>query len=183
MDEKQLIKQCLKKNAQAQKKMFDVYSPIMMGVCIRYLSRSDLANDALQQSFLTVFEKLDLFDFKGSFEGWVRRIVINTCLDLLRKQKSFKYGYTEVPLDEMNNDPGVNSEIDREHDAQFLLDLISELPAGYRLVFNMFAIEGYSHKEISQKLGMTESTSRSQFRKAKIKLKSMLEIAAKESET
>lgn len=149
---------------------------------MRYMSRSDLAGDALQQSFLTVFEKLDSFDFKGSFEGWVRRIVINTCLDMLRRQKSFKYGHSEVSMDELITHPGVNPEVDREHDAQFLLDLIADLPDGYRLVFNMFAIEGYSHKEIAAELGMTESTSRSQYRKAKIKLQGMLEIAAKESE-
>lgn len=182
MDEKQLIKQCLKQNPQAQKKLFDVFSPIMMGLCIRYMGRSDLAGDALQQAFLTVFEKLDSFDFKGSFEGWIRRIVINSCLDLLRKQKAYKYGHSEVAMDEMNNDPGVSPEIDNEHNAQFLLDLIAELPDGYRLVFNMHAIEGYSHKEISDKLGMTESTSRSQLRKAKNKLKGMLEIASKETE-
>lgn len=182
MDEKNLIEQCIKKNAQAQKKLFDFFSPEMMGVCIRYMGRKDLASDALQQAFITVFEKLDAYNFKGSFEGWIRRIVINSCLDALRKQKAFKYGHTDVSIEDMHNDPAFEAEVNQKHDAQFLLDLIAELPEGYRLVFNMYAIEGYSHSEISKELNMTESTSRSQLRKAKLKLQEMLLREEKEKD-
>lgn len=142
----------------------------MLGVCLRYTRHEMEAEDILQDAFIKVFDHIDKFEFKGSFEGWIRRIVINTALKNYSK-KSFKHeqigleSQPELPLE-----PDIYAHLQEEE----LLRLITRLPDGYRIVFNLYAIEGYNHKEIAELLGIQESTSRSQLVKARKMLQVMI---------
>jgi len=172
MDESTLIKKCLKGNPKAQKLLFDRYSSKMLGVCLRYAKDTDQAYDFLQEGFIKVFTKLDKFKGDGSFEGWIRRIIVNTALDQLRKEIKLK---KNTSIDDMYLD--VEQTLYQVDDffEQDLLKLINEMPEGYRTVFNLFAIEGFSHKEIAQELNISENTSKSQFSRARSYLKNKLE--------
>ena len=142
----------------------------MLAVCLRYTRHRMEAEDILQDAFIKVFDNISRFEFKGSFEGWIRRIVINTALKNYGK-KSFKQeqigleNQPELPLE-----PEIYSNLEEEE----LLRLINQLPDGYRVVFNLYAVEGYSHKEIADLLGIQESTSRSQLVKARKMLQGMI---------
>jgi len=142
----------------------------MMAVCVRYTRHEMEAEDILQDALVKVFDNIHKFEFKGSFEGWIRRIVINTALKNYSK-KSFKQeqiGLENQP--ELPMEPDIYKHLDEEA----LLALIAKLPEGYRLVFNLYAIEGYSHREIADMVGIQESTSRSQLVKARKMLQSMI---------
>lgn len=172
MEEEILVKKCLKGDGRAQKKLFDMYAPKMMGVCLRYMKDIDKAEDALQDGFVKVFSKLNKYKGDGSLEGWIRRVIVNTCLDQLRKDQKFKanvsvddYGYL------VQNDEGIIDSMSEKD----LLKLVERLPEGYRIVFNMFAIEGYSHKEIAEELNISENTSKSQYSRARAYLRNKLE--------
>lgn len=163
MDQKKLIQACLNEEEAAQKHLYDIYSPKMYFVCLRY-ARHDLeAQDMLQDGFIKVFDKLSSFKSKGSFEGWIRRIVVNTSLNYCRKSS---YKNEQIGIEDYQDktvDPKAISALGEQE----LLKLIQQLPNGYRMVFNLYVIEGYSHKEIGELLDVTESTSRSQLAKAK----------------
>lgn len=166
MNEEQLVKSCLKGEKSSQRQLYNLYARKMLGVCLRYANNMEDAEDFLQDGFIKVFEKLNSFEFKGSLEGWVRKIIINTILDNIRKQG--KVDFTEH-IDLANNleeTPSVYQHLN----AKELLKIIQELPIGYRTVFNLYAIEGYQHNEISKMLNITESTSKSQYLKAKEQL-------------
>lgn len=170
MTEKELVKGCIRENRQCQQELFLRYSGKMLAVCLRYTRHRMEAEDILQDAFVKVFDNISKFEFKGSFEGWIRRIVINTALKNYSK-KSFKQeqigleNQPELPLE-----PEIYSNLEEEE----LLRLINKLPDGYRLVFNLYAVEGYSHKEIADLLGIQESTSRSQLVKARKMLQGMI---------
>jgi RNA polymerase sigma factor (sigma-70 family) len=172
MDEAAMIEGCISGNPRAQKQLYDKFSGKMMGVCLRYCSNMDEAEDALQEGFVKVFTKISEFKRDGSFEGWIRRIMVNTSLDLLRKSKkhAFNASIDDVNVNLTDGETALN-----QLAAEDLLMLLSKLPAGYRVVFNMFAIEGFSHKEIAEHLGVTESTSKSQYSRARAFLKESLE--------
>ena len=172
MTEDELIAACLKNNQRAQKALFDKYSGKLMGVCLRYAADRDEAQDMLQDGFVKIFQKLDTYTGEGSFGGWVHRLIVNTCLDALRKNKAMGFS-VEIEKAEFQMD-GVEDALSRLR-TQDLLMLVQQLPDGYRVVFNMFAIEGYGHAEIAESLGISENTSKSQYRKAKIKLQEELE--------
>jgi RNA polymerase sigma factor (sigma-70 family) len=172
MDEITLAKNCIEGDQRAQQKLFEMYAPKMMGVCLRYMKDQAQAEDVLQDGFVKVFTKLEKYTGNGSLEGWVRRIMVNTALDELRKNNKFK---TNVSMDDV--DYKVESDTDAmasllEED---LLKLIQEMPDGYKTVFNLFAIEGFSHKEIAEKLGVSENTSKSQYSRAKAYLRTKVE--------
>ncbi len=171
MTEEQLVKACISGDAIAQKKFYDLFAKKMMGVCLRYSSNADEAQDVLQDGFIKVFNKLPDFVNKGSLEGWVRRIMVNTALDQYRKNKKFQQ---DVEIDSVSYKLENNDFIVERINAQDLLKIIQSIPEGYRVVFNLFAIEGYSHKEIAEQLGVTESTSKSQFSRAKKMLRKRL---------
>jgi RNA polymerase sigma factor (sigma-70 family) len=161
--EKDLIKACLQGDRLAQRDIFNMYASKMMAVCIRYSRHRLEAEDILQDSFVKVFTHLSEFGNSGSFEGWVRKIIINTAIKNNHKKS---VSHEEIGLESIHEDtmgPDVFSILSEEE----LLKLISNLPDGYRMVFNLFAIEGYSHKEISELLNIEESTSRSQLVKAR----------------
>jgi RNA polymerase sigma-70 factor (ECF subfamily) len=159
----QIIQGCLKGDRISQKALFDRYSGKMLAVCSRYSRHLMEAEDLLQDGFIKVFTNLEQYKFEGPFEQWIRRIMINNAIKNCHR-KSFQNEYSvgdELP--ETFEDPeAIDSMSERE-----LLGLISELPDGYRMVFNLYAIEGYSHKEISESLKIEESTSRSQLVKAR----------------
>jgi RNA polymerase sigma-70 factor (ECF subfamily) len=161
--EKELIKACLLGERQAQRDIFNMYAGKMMAICNRYCRHRLEAEDILQDSFVKVFTHLSDFEHNGSFEGWVRRIIINTAIKNNQKKS---VTLEEIGLDhikEDSTDPDVFSHLSEEE----LIKLISALPDGYRMVFNLFAIEGFSHKEIGEMLHIEESTSRSQLVKAR----------------
>lgn len=148
---------------QSQRALYEQYAGKMYGVCLRYARNSSDAADILQEGFLKVFTKLDQFQFQGSFEGWIRRIMVNTALRAYQKQRfeQESSGYEHLP--ESPVDPDAISALSEAE----LLSLIRALPEGYRAVFNLVAIEGFSHAEAAEMLGIQESTSRSQLTKAR----------------
>ncbi|NRB63416.1 MAG: sigma-70 family RNA polymerase sigma factor [Saprospiraceae bacterium] len=171
MTEKDLIEGCIRENRECQQEIFSRYAGKMLAVCHRYSRHHMEAEDILQDAFIKVFDNLGKFQFKGSFEGWIRRIVINTALKHYdRKRFTHEQIGLEVTPDQ-HNDPTVYSHLQSED----LMRLIAALPEGYKLVFNLYAIEGYSHKEIAEMLGIQESTSRSQLVKARKMLQAQIQ--------
>lgn len=159
-----IIQECIKGDARAQRKLFEIFSPKMMTVCRRYMNNVMEAEDVFQVAFVKVFDNLNKYQNVGSFEGWVRRIFVNCCLDQIRKNKNTKY---DVDIDDLAYKIGESDYTLEKLAAEDLLKLIQDMPDGYRVVFNQFAIEGYSHKEIAKRMGITESTSKSQFKRAR----------------
>ncbi|MBR6758682.1 MAG: sigma-70 family RNA polymerase sigma factor [Bacteroidaceae bacterium] len=171
-DEKELIEACISNKREAQRQLYDRYAPLMMAVAQRYVGDYDVAQDVLQEAFIKVFSSLHTFSATGSLEGWIRRIVINSALEYLRTNDIL---HESVELEEIALSATTTETVIDNISADELLATIATLPSGFRTVFNMFAIEGYSHKEIAQQLGVTESTSRSQYNRAKALLKKKLE--------
>jgi len=169
--EEELIHGCIKEDKDSQQEIFRRYAGKMLSVCVRYTRHRMEAEDILQDSFIKVFDNLHKFKFKGSLEGWIRRIVINTALKNYDRKR---FSHEQIGLEytsEHGAEPSIYGHMQRED----LLRLIASLPEGYRLVFNLYAIEGYSHKEIAGMLGIGESTSRSQLVKARKMLQAQLE--------
>jgi RNA polymerase sigma-70 factor (ECF subfamily) len=161
--EKELVKGCLKENQHCQQEVFRLYAGKMLSLCMRYARHRMEAEDILQDAFVKVFDNISKFQGKGSFEGWIRRIVINTALKNYRKKSNRN---EQIGLEhhiDIPKDPTVYAQLNEEE----LLRLVAKLPDGYRLVFNLYAIEGFSHKEIAKMLNIQESTSRSQLVKAR----------------
>jgi RNA polymerase sigma-70 factor (ECF subfamily) len=163
MDEKKLIQACIDENRSSQKALYERFSAKMYYVCLRYARHELEAQDMLQDGFIKVFDNISKFKHNGSFEGWIRRIMVNTSLNYCRKS-SFKNEQIGI---EDYQDKVVDSKAVSNLSEQELLKLIQTLPDGYRMVFNLYVIEGYSHKEIGELLNTTESTSRSQLAKAR----------------
>ena len=165
MTDEQLIRACIKEDAASQKEVFTRFSSRMLGVCHRYARNAADAEDILQDSFIKVFDKLHQFKFEGSFEGWIRRIVVNTALKkytLSRYDKEVT-GIEHKEKYDSGEDPTAYSHLSQKD----LLALINKLPDGYRIIFNLHVIEGYQHEEIASMLGIQPSTSRSQLVKAR----------------
>lgn len=171
IDEKQLIADCLLGNRKAQQRLYELYSGKMMGLCLRYCKNKDTARDLLHDGFLKIYTRLDSFEGKGSFEGWMRRIMVNTALEYLRKQVDEGHSIDiEEAYSLTNGDYGVLERMQAEE----LIKLIQKLPDGYRMAFNLFVVEGYSHKEIAEALNITESSSRVYVTRAKQLLQVMI---------
>lgn len=167
----ELAAACKDGKRDAQKRLFDTLAPKMMAVCLRYMGNREDAEDVLQEGFVTLFTKLDSYNSSGSFEGWARKVFVNTALMHLRKNdvlgvsddiEEARSLFTEeaTPLQKMGY--------------KELMDLISSLPPDARTVFNMYVVEGYSHKEIAATLGCTEATSRSKLQRARLQLQEMI---------
>ncbi len=168
--EDELIKGCLRRDANAQRQLYDTFSSKMYSICYRYVKNPMEAEDILVTSFMKVFDKINQFKSEGSFEGWIRRIVVNEALTFLRRNRSM---YLETELEHADREPDY-SMLGDHLEAEDLLNMIKELPTGYRIVFNMYAIDGYSHKEIADQLGISENTSKSQLSRARTYLQKML---------
>ena len=172
MTDKEIVEGCLNNRAEAQKALFDKYSTRMMGLCLRYTGDQEEAQDVLQEGFIKVFQKLNQFSGTGALGGWISTIMVNTALIHLRKKK--REGHS-TPADEeyslSSKEVGVLSALS----AQELMDLVQAMPEGYRTVFNMFAIDGFGHKEIAAHLNISENTSKTQYHKARAYLRRELQ--------
>ena len=177
MSEEEMIKGCLKNNPLAQRALYNKLGPRMMGVCLRYMTNIEEAQDVLQDGFVKVFDKLGTYSGAGSFEGWARRIFVNTALDAIRKNRNLKH---QVQIDDVVFALKSDDFIFEALVAEDLMKVLQELPLGYKTVFNLYAIEGYSHKEIAKKMNITVSTSKSQFSRAKAMLRGKITELEKE---
>ncbi len=167
--EKQLIRKSVSGNREAQQRLYDTYAPKMLGVCRRYVKDVQFSEDVMINGFVKVFKNLDRFRNEGSFEGWIRKIMVRESISHLRKQQFVVYD------DEMYEETArKNSLAPSELDAEHIQSLIDALPDGYRTVFVLYAIEGYKHQEIAALLGVSESTSKSQLFKARKLLQEQL---------
>ena len=175
INEHDLIEACLRGRSDAQKVLYDRHKGKMMALCYRYAKNKDEAEDILQDGFIRVFNKLNTFKGNGSLEGWIRTVIVNIAIRHYQKNSRI---HLQTPLEHAENKYG-EEVILRDIRYTELLDLVQSMPDGYRLVFNMYAIEGYSHKEISKKLGISEGTSKSQLARARGYLKKRLEIQSK----
>ena len=170
-DSQKMVKGCLNQEPWAQQKLYDSFAPKMMAVCYRYARDKDEAADFLQEGFIKIFLSIHKFEFQGSLEGWIRRVIVNTAIDLIRKRKS---SLLESPMNVEIADTTIDEDKMDTFEVEYLMRVIQSLPTGYRVVFNMYAIEGYTHAEIAEQLSITESTSRSQYTRAKALLKKRL---------
>jgi RNA polymerase sigma-70 factor (ECF subfamily) len=177
MDDTTLVIECVKGNIRAQRELFDKYAQKMLGVCMRYTKNTEQAEDILQDGFIKVFNKLKDFKNEGSLEGWVRRVMVNTALDQIRKNGKL---LGDINIDDVGYKIENNAFTLEKMMAEDLMKLVQSMPEGYKVVFNMFAIEGYSHGEIAKTLGISENTSKSQYSRARTYLKERLEKAQSE---
>ena len=168
MSLEQLIHDCKKNDIKAQEQLYRQYAPKMFSVCLKYSRNYAEAQDNLQDGFLLVFDKINSFEFKGSFDGWIKRVMVNQVLQQYRN-KSFL-----SPIDEDIAEE-VEVEIEDSVSMDFLMKIIQELPDRYRLVFNLSVFENYSHQEISESLGISVGTSKSNLSRAKMILKEKIE--------
>lgn len=168
--ENDLISGCRRGDGVSQKRLYELYSSKMYAVCYRYVRNHLEAEDILITAFTRIFEKINQFKGEGSFEGWLRRIVINESLSFLRKNQSM---YLETNLDQADREINYDN-LNHQLEAEDLMNIIKDLPDGYRVVFNMFAIDGYTHKEIAAHLGISENTSKSQLSRARVHLQKIL---------
>lgn len=160
-EEKELVELAVENNRHAQQKIYSKFAPKMLSVCRQYIKDLHLAEDIMITAFMKVFTNLNHFEHKGSFEGWIRRIMINECISFIRVHKKVKYIEEETYFEESYNNIESQFSVD---DIQSIIDV---LPDGYKMVFNLFAIEGFKHQEIAELLGINEGTSKSQLSHAR----------------
>ena len=169
--EEKLNRDCARGKARAQEELYHTHYRTMFGVCLRYCKDRDLAEDVLQEGFIKVFKSIDRFRGSGSLEGWIRRIMVNTALEHHRRAARF---LPLVDLDEAyDQDAGHDLVAEMSH--KEILALIQELPDGFRTIFNLYAIEGFNHREIGEKLGISEGTSKSQYSRARRQLQEKIQ--------
>ena len=167
--EANIIDRCKRQDRAAQKALYDKYAPLFFSICLRYVKDRTRAEDLMVESFFRIFSKIDQFKGEGSFEGWMKRIVINESLMHLRKQNNLSLHVDIEKAYEVKEDPTVIADINYNE----ILDLLNELPNGYRTVFNLYVIEGYKHREIAEQLGISINTSKSQLILAKKRLREL----------
>lgn len=171
MTEESIVQGCLKNDAVAQKELYNRYSPKMLAVCYRFAHNREDAEDMLQEGFIKVFSQIHTFRNQGAFEGWIRRIIVHTCINNLKKNKKFNESVDIIHANAVQvREDSVPSIVQ----AKQIVECIRLLPIGYRTVLNLYAIEGYSHREIGTMLEIEESTSRSQYTRAKQMLEDIL---------
>lgn len=170
MTESELINGCIKNDATCQRMLFEQYSGVLMTICIRYASNQPEAEDILQDAFIQIFSHINQYRFEGSFEGWLKRIAINTALKLLKKKVIYFSALENDAAPHLVTEPESWADLSERE----ILTLVSNLPTGYRIVFNLFVLEGYSHNEIAEMLHISNGTSRSQLAKAKRSLQEQI---------
>ena len=171
--EEEILKQCLKGDRAFQKILYNRYAGKMLAVCFRYADGREEAEDVLQEGFITVFEKLHQFRGEGSFEGWIRKIMVNKSLEHYRKGSRM---FTRVHIEEESNQFISSEDILSNISSKELLEIVQELPPVYKMVFNLFAFEGMKHKEIAEQLGISEGTSKSNLSDARTILKRKVKL-------
>lgn len=170
ISESDLIQGCIKGNRRMQEELYRRFSGRMYGVCLRYASNAEEAEDILQEGFIKIFKKLESFRSEGSFEGWIRRIFVNTAIEHFRRKKYLQ----PVTEKEETSIEGKYISVLDDLAEQDILGLVQQLSPGYRTVFNMYVVEGYTHKEIADMLGISEGTSKSQLSRAKVILQDLV---------
>ncbi len=163
-DQEKLVKECLKGKPGAQKRLYDQFASSMLGVCYRYTKNLQDAENVLQEGFVKVFLNLHKFRNEGELGGWIRKIMVNSCITYLKANRRYSY---EMPSPEYASHPVIQDDLDLKMDVKQLAGLIRELPSGYQTIFNLHAIEGFSHVEIGGMLGISDGTSRSQYARAR----------------
>jgi RNA polymerase sigma-70 factor (ECF subfamily) len=171
MTEEAILKGCLQNDPGAQRELYNRYSPKMLSVCYRFAHNREDAEDMLQEGFIKIFSQMHTFGNRGAFEGWIRRIIVHTCINILKKNKKFNESVDIIhATGAVVREESVPSIVQ----AKQIVECIRMLPIGYRTVLNLYAIEGYSHREIGTMLDIEESTSRSQYTRAKAMLEEIL---------
>ncbi|MEA2040933.1 MAG: RNA polymerase sigma factor [Bacteroidota bacterium] len=186
---KRTIKQCQKNSRRAQKKIYEEFSQVIFAISMRYLKDRAKAEDNMHETFVTVFEKITQYSGKGSFDGWIKRIAVNNALMYIRKNKkvftSDDFSYFE---DDNKTEKKVYGDVDPQNIREIIeranfsrtevMELVSELPDGFRTVFNLYVVEEFKHKDIAEKMEISEGTSKSQYARARVKLQQILYDAA-----
>ena len=171
MTEELMLAGCIRNNAAAQEALYNRFSPRMLGVCYRFARNREDAEDMLQEGFIKVFSQIRTFENRGAFEGWIRRIIVHTCINILKKNKKFNESVDIIHATTIQiREESVPAIIQ----AKQVVECIRLLPMGYRTVLNLYAVEGYSHREIANMLDIEESTSRSQYTRARAMLEDIL---------
>lgn len=171
LDEKQLIKQCLKKDERAMEELYKYFSPRLFGICLRYTKNRMEAEDLLHDGFIRILNNLENYRHEGSFQGWVCKIMVTSAINYYHKNISRN---KETDLNEMGSEELMDNDINSFISHNELLEMVRKLPDGYKMVFNLFVIEGYSHKEIAARLNVSENTSKTQLLKARKALQNMI---------
>ncbi len=174
LNEAELIEGCVRHNRKAQCILYERYASTMLAVCMRYSRNREEAEDLMQEGFLKVFDKLATFRGQGSLEGWIRRIMINLTLNYLKSKKLVFIEEDPQRLGERLTDDSITDGPDELYSPDTMLRAVQELPDGYRVVFNLYVFEGFSHKEIADALGISENTSKSQLSRARRYLRNHL---------
>ena len=171
-DQLQLLKDCLKGKREAQRKLYEHFAPLMMAVCYRYTKSKYEAEDVLQEGFVKVFNNLDQFKGEGELGAWIRRIMVNTALNYLRAHQKYRHDAdVDMVPERASNDENPLASLQ----AKQLADIIQRLPTGYQTIFKLYVVEGYSHVEIGEMLGIDAGTSRSQYLRARVMLQKWIE--------
>lgn len=171
IDNEKLIKQCQKKSHKAFDELYKTYSAVIFGICLRYTKDRTEAEDLLQECFIKILNKIDDYKFQGSFEGWLKRLTVNTAINYIKAKKKFSFDeINDINIEFSNDDINIIESMEAEE----IINLINQLPVGYRTVFNMYVIEGYKHSEIAEILGISDITSRTQLKKARETLINMI---------
>ncbi|MBL7875986.1 MAG: RNA polymerase sigma factor [Cyclobacteriaceae bacterium] len=172
----ELVEGCKRQNRDAQKRLYEQYASKWYALCCRYIKDKMEAEDVLIVAFTKILERIDQYKGEGNFEGWMRKVVVNEALSYLRKNKNM---YLETDIEAADYEPDYRN-LEKNLEAEDLLKMIDQLPTGYRIVFNLYAIEGYTHQEIAAELGISENTSKSQLSRARASLqKSLLQAEQK----
>jgi len=175
---RKLVKQCIKEDRKSQKFLYEYFYGKMLSICMRYATDYNEAQDILHEGFIKVFAKLKSFKNKGSFEGWIRRIIVNSAIDYVRAKKKLTFDSEEKSIiDNIKDEDEVLIEAENlsKIKAELIIELIQELSPAYKTVFNLYVLEDYSHKQVAEVLGISEGTSKSNLAKAKQKLRELFE--------
>jgi len=172
-DQQKLVKDCLRNNAIAQKRLYDLFSGDMLGICYRYTKSMNDAEEVLQQGFIKVFRNLHQYKTQGELGAWIRRIMVNTAINYLKRKPRYQL---DLSFEDNNLHPVTSGDTDVMLNVKDLLNLVRQLPPGFQTIFNLHAVEGYTHVEIGKMLGINEGTSRSQYARARALLISWLEM-------
>lgn len=164
MDSHRLVKECIKGRPEAQRELYEEYSETMLGICYRYTKSLADAEDVMQEGFIKVFKNIGQFRFQGELGGWIRRIMVNTALNYLKQNRHYQ---ADLSFFDSGMHPVSDDNPDVDMLARDLADLVRQLPTGYQTIFNLHAVEGFTHVEIGKMLGINEGTSRSQYARAR----------------
>jgi RNA polymerase sigma-70 factor (ECF subfamily) len=178
LTDEEILQGCIKKDPRAQKLLYEKYCRILMGICMRFTGNRDEAEDVLQEGFVKIFANIGNYQAKSSLIAWMRRILINTAITMYHKNLKHRHHYD---VDDFREKTVADTSWDgAEYTQEELYNIIRDLPAGYRMVFNLYAIEGYKHKEIAEKMGIDINTSKSQYSRAKRQIQERLGELGKE---